>query len=49
MQFSMYNLRERKFNELILTQILSNSGNKITKDNLLTLSLHYAVNDRCTT
>ena len=37
MQFSMYD------------QILSNSGNKITKDNLLTLSLHYAVNDRYTT
>ena len=34
MQFSMYD------------QILSNSGNKITKDNLLTLSLHYVVNDR---
>ena len=30
-------------------RLLSNSGNKITKDNLLTLSLHYAVNDRYTT
>ena len=28
------------------TRLLSNSGNKITKDNLLTLSLHYVVNDR---